>query len=45
MIRKVYAQARVLAGELTQEEDRLLELLCSSACSGLKQKLREGLTP
>ena len=42
---QVYAQARLLSGELEPEQDRLLELLCGSAASALAARLRDGLTP
>ena len=42
---QVYAQARLLSGDLEQEQDRLLELLCSSAATTLSARLRDGLSP
>ena len=42
---QVYAQARLLSGDLDPEQDRMLELLCSSAASALAVRLRDGLRP
>lgn len=42
---QVYAQAILLAGALEQEQEELLRLLCQAACSSLKNRLRDGLTP
>lgn len=42
---QVYAQARLLCGELDERENRLLEVLCHSAAASLAARLRDGLTP
>ena len=42
---QVYAQALLLAGELTQQQTRILEALCTAACASLTARLREGLSP
>ena len=42
---QVYAHALLLAGELTEQQSRVLEVLCSTATSSLTSHLREGLTP
>ena len=42
---QVYAQALLLAGELSERQTRILEALCRSSASALAARLREGLTP
>ncbi|MCD7859671.1 MAG: hypothetical protein LUH51_05795 [Firmicutes bacterium] len=42
---QVYAQAQLLAQDLEDEDQALLELLCSAAVSGLRGKLRANLEP
>ena len=41
---QAYAQALILAGELTQRQTALLELLCTSNFTALEGRLRSGLT-
>lgn len=42
---QVYAQALLLAGDLEEQQARLLEVLCSAATTSLTARLREGITP
>lgn len=42
---QVFAQAQVLAGELEEKEQKLLEVLCQGATSALTARLRDGLSP
>lgn len=42
---QVCVQAALLAGELSEEKQALLELLCVSAADALAARLREGITP
>ena len=42
---QVCAQAALLAGQLTQEQNRILDALCTAATVSLTARLREGLTP
>ncbi len=42
---RVFAQAALLAGELEENQEALLRLLCDSTVSSLEKKLKEGLTP
>ena len=42
---QVYAQAALLAGELTEHQSRILHALCVAAASSLAARLREGLCP
>ncbi len=42
---QVYAHAVLLSGNLTEQQSRILEVLCSAATSSLTARLREGLTP
>ena len=42
---QVYAQALLLAGDLEEQQAKLLEVLCSAATSSLTVRLREGITP
>lgn len=45
LTQQIYAQASLLAEELEPREQEMLRLLCASAASSLKSRLREGLTP
>ena len=45
MIQQVFALARQLSGELTQQQTRTLEALCSASTSALAARLRDGITP
>lgn len=40
---QIYAQARMMTGELTEQEDSLLQLLSRSAGAALVGRLREGV--
>lgn len=42
---QVYAQAVLLAGELTERQAAILDALCMAVCASLQARLREGLTP
>ena len=42
---QVYAQAAVLAGELTEHQLAILQVLCQSSTAALGARLRDGLTP
>ena len=42
---QVLAQALLLAGELTQRQQLVLEALCTATTASLSARLREGLTP
>ena len=42
---QVLANALLLAGDVTQQQVRVLEVLCEACTSSLKSRLREGLTP
>ena len=42
---QVYAQALLLAGELTEHQTQILEALCRASAVSLAARLREGLTP
>ena len=42
---QVFAQAALLAGELDCRQQDLLSILCASATSILRSRLREGLNP
>ena len=42
---QIYAQAMVLVQDSCDEKLQLLEILCRSAESSLRQNLRDGLTP
>ena len=42
---QVYAQALLLAGELTEHQALVLEALCRASTASLTARLREGLTP
>ena len=45
LTQQVYAQAAVLAGELTEHQQAVLEALCTAGTAALSARLREGLTP
>ena len=45
LVQQVYAQAAVLAGELTQQQSRILEALCTAGTTAMAARLRDGLTP
>ena len=42
---QVYAQALLLAGELSEQQGKILNALCAAACACLAARLREGLRP
>ena len=42
---QIYAQALLMAGKLSQEQDELLRMLCRVAKTNLEGRLRSGLTP
>ena len=42
---QVYAQAALLAGDLTDRQEKLLLALCTGTTSILKARLRRGLSP
>lgn len=42
---QVFANALLLAGEVTEQQSRILEVLCNASTSSLKMRLRDGLTP
>ena len=42
---QVYAQAALLAGELSDHQARILNALCMAAAASLTARLREGLRP
>lgn len=42
---QVYAQALLLAGELTAHQTQLLDALCMASTASLAARLREGLNP
>ena len=41
---QVYAQSLLLAGELTQQQSHMLDMLCAASTASLQSRLREGLT-
>ena len=41
---QVYAQAVILAGDLTDRQRRVLEALCTAGTAALTARLRDGLT-
>ncbi len=41
----VFAQAKVLAGELEKNQEAMLKLLCAMAASSMAARLRKGLRP
>ena len=45
LIEQVQAQAQLLAGELTDQQKKMLSALCYAASSSLESRLRDGLTP
>ena len=42
---QIYAQALVMVGSLTAEQDALLRVLCQAAKATLAARLREGIAP
>ena len=44
MIEQIYAQALLMAGKLTQEQENLLQMLCRVAKRQLEGRLRPGIT-
>ena len=42
---QIYAQALLMAGRLSEEQDALLRMLCRVAKNNLEGRLRSGLTP
>lgn len=42
---QVFAQAKLLAGELTQQQEKLLMALCTGSSSILESRLRRGIRP
>lgn len=42
---QVYAQAKLLAGDLTQQQENLLLALCTGTVSFLTSRLRRGIRP
>ena len=45
LIEQIQAQARLLAGNLTEQQMQVLAILCRGAASSLESRLRDGLTP
>ena len=45
LTQQVYAQAVILAGELTDRQRQVLEALCTAGTAALTARLRTGLTP
>lgn len=45
LLQQVFAQARLMAQDLREDKDVLLEALCRSAVVSLRNRLREGLMP
>ena len=45
LTQQVYAQAVILAGDLTDHQRRVLEALCTAGTAALTARLRQGLTP
>ena len=41
----VFAQAVLLAGQLNEQQNQLLQVLCNAACSSLTARMRDGFTP
>ena len=44
MIEQIYAQALLMAGKLTAEQENLLQMLCRVAKQQLEGRLRPGIT-
>ena len=42
---QILAQAKLLAGELDETQEALLEILAGAAAGGLTARLRKGITP
>ncbi len=45
LTQQVYAQAALLAGQLEENQEAVLEALCNAATVSLTARLREGLCP
>ena len=45
MIDQIYAQAMVLAGDLSEHQAVVLKALCTATGASLESRLRDGLTP
>ena len=45
MTEQIYAQALLLAGELSQQQMAVLEMLCRGVYASLAARLRDGLIP
>ena len=45
LVEQVHTQARLMARELPEENQTMLEAVCASAVNALKQRLREDMTP
>ena len=45
MIQQVFTLAKQLAGELTEQQSRILEALCGASASALTARLRDGIAP
>ena len=45
LVEQIYAQALLMAGKLSAEQDALLKMLCRVAKTNLEGRLRSGLTP
>ena len=45
LTQQVLTHALLLAGDVTEQQSRILEVLCEASTSSLKARLREGLTP
>ena len=41
---QVFAQSLLLAGELTEQQSNLLNMLCNASTASLESRLRDGLT-
>ena len=45
MTEQIYAQALLLAGEVSQQQSAVLDALCKAVYASLSARLREGLKP
>ena len=45
LAQQVYAQAMLLAGELSEQQKKILEALCTATTASLAARLRQGLRP
>lgn len=45
LVEQTLAQALLLAGQMEEPQELLLELFCGSAVTNMSARLREGLTP